>query len=254
MNNPCVIQTTNLSHGWAKALIKATESPKGEIQLFTISVIGFNAGQPLEDSLIRRNLDECLRQEDQFSCQTVANTIFPISLWNPRKPRTALYERYLKILAKLRGCGHYNRYGIYFERLINYKRDDQVFNQVEHILQTYTSGNHRRSALQGIIFDPTSDHTNQRQRGFPCLHQVAFCPTPDGGLAITGFYAMQRLFDKAYGNYLGLCRLGNFVAHELGLRLNRMNCIANVATCGDPPRRFTEQIKLADLDAQILCG
>jgi len=40
------------------------------------------------------------------------------------------------------------------------------------------------------------------------------------------------LFDRAYGNYLGLCHLGRFMAHEMGLKLVRMTCIASVAQRG----------------------
>lgn len=116
--------------------------------------------------------------------------------------------------------------GLYFERLIDF--GPNKVNQLRHVIETYKGGNHRRSALQAAIFDPNEDHTNQRQRGFPCLHQVAFTPIESGGLCVTGFYAMQLIFERAYGNYLGLCRLGNFVAHELGMHLERMVCIAAV--------------------------
>lgn len=64
------------------------------------------------------------------------------------------------------------------------------------------------------------------------MHQVAFAPSDDGEMAITAFYAMQYLFEKAYGNYLGLCRLGHFMAHELGLRLTQMTCVASIAKLG----------------------
>ena len=49
---------------------------------------------------------------------------------------------------------------------------------------------------------------------------------------MTGFYATQHVYEKAYGNYLGLCRLGQFVAHELGLRLVRMTCVTALAKLG----------------------
>ena len=35
---------------------------------------------------------------------------------------------------------------------------------------------------------------------------------------MTGFYATQYVVERAYGNYLGLCRLGEFMAHEMGLK------------------------------------
>ena len=46
---------------------------------------------------------------------------------------------------------------------------------------------------------------------------------------MNAFYATQLLFNKAYGNYLGLCRLGDFMAHEMGLTFERMNCFVGVA-------------------------
>ncbi len=39
---------------------------------------------------------------------------------------------------------------------------------------------------------------------------------------------MQYLFERAYGNYLGLKRLGDFMAHEMSLTLERVVCIAAV--------------------------
>jgi hypothetical protein len=36
------------------------------------------------------------------------------------------------------------------------------------------------------------------------------------------------MIKRAYGNYLGLARLGHFMAVEMGLRLERMTCIAAV--------------------------
>lgn len=81
--------------------------------------------------------------------------------------------------------------------------------------------------LQASIFDPKRDHVRSAQLGFPCLQHVTFVPN-DGGLIINAFYATQQIFEKAYGNYLGLCRLGHFMAHEMGLTLERMNCVIGV--------------------------
>lgn len=141
-----------------------------------------------------------------------------------------------------------NRNGTYFERMIAFgsdpgESDSGKINQLEHIISTYTErGNHRRSALQASIFDPAKDHTHQRQRGFPCLHQVSFIPLENDKLAVTGFYATQYLFEKAYGNYLGLHNLGRFMAHELGLELAQLNCIASVVKRGDPTKGSLESL------------
>jgi len=47
--------------------------------------------------------------------------------------------------------------------------------------------------------------------------------------AASGFYASQYLFKRAYGNYLGLCRLGRFMAFQMGLKLVRLTCYAGFA-------------------------
>jgi hypothetical protein len=46
---------------------------------------------------------------------------------------------------------------------------------------------------------------------------------------VTGLYATQTLFERAYGNYIGLCDLGRFFAHQWGLQLIRVTCVASVA-------------------------
>ena len=187
--------------------------------------------EPPELLAIRGALDQALEADGKgLSCHTVANTIFP-SVWNPEADRHELYQRYRRILPRVRKHRG-NRYGLYFERLIAFGNDSNLqggVNQLEHVIETWIGGNHRRTALLATVFDPRSDHTNQRQRGFPCLQQVAFTPRGENGLSITGFYATQYMFQRAYGNYLGLSRLGRFMAHEMGLELVQATCIATPA-------------------------
>ncbi len=146
--------------------------------------------------------------------------------------RECLYERYLKTFPRIRRYSR-NRYGVYFQRLISFGYDKETqkrgVNQLEHIISTWERGNHRKSAMQASLFDPYKDHTHQRQRGFPCLQQVAFANTEEDNLQVTGFYATQYIFERAYGNYLGLYHLGCFMAHEMGLKLSKVICIATPA-------------------------
>jgi hypothetical protein len=51
-------------------------------------------------------------------------------------------------------------------------------------------------------------------------------------MVATGFYIMQYAFDRAYGNYLGLCRLGRFMAKQLDVPLSRVVCISSHAAMG----------------------
>lgn len=230
MNRSLTIEEDNLSVAWAKAFLHVFEW--GEIPTLTVVIRDFPEGSPVELLPIRRLLDDALGAVNMpISCDEVANTIFPISLWNPQAERSQLYERYLRIMPRVLRKRR-NRHGVYFQRLISFGHDSQYeggVNQLEHIIQTWNRGNHRRSALQAAIFDPREDHSHQRQRGFPCLQQVAFAPQGAEGLSVTGFYATQYMFQRAYGNYLGLSRLGRFVAHEIDRRLTQVTCVASPA-------------------------
>jgi thymidylate synthase len=168
-----------------------------------------------------------LAHHSKSSVRTVASTIFPTSLWRRDKPPSDLYERYERLWPRIKRV-RANVHGTYFRRFYCFGPETAPVNQIQHILDTWGQGNHRRSALQLAVFDPTRDHTHQRQRGFPCLHQVAL--VHDGPtLRLTAFYAMQVILEKAYGNYLGLTHLGQFLAHAMHLTLTEVTCVAAVA-------------------------
>ena len=102
--------------------------------------------------------------------------------------------------------------------------------------------------LQIGVFDPGSDHSAAAQLGFPCLQHVTFAPT-DEGLTVNGFYATQYLVERAYGNYVGLCRLGQFVAHEIQLPLVRMTCFTGIAECDMAKTKLTKLLAMKDDDS-----
>jgi hypothetical protein len=234
MSSAMVIEENNLSVAWGKAFLQVVSV--GEITPLIVVMRDLDSVEPPEIPAIREALDHALEAEGKgLSCHTVANTIFP-SYWNPKADRQQLYQRYFRVLPRVRRHPS-NKYGVYFERLIAFGHDGNLqggVNQLEHIIQTWNNGNHRRTALQAAIFDPKRDHTNQPRRGFPCLQQVAFARNGNDGLSVTGFYATQYIFERAYGNYLGLCRLGRFMAQEMGLRLAQVTCIASPATRDRP--------------------
>ena len=228
-----VIEENNLSVAWGRAFLEVIRAPRGEISPLVVVINDLNNADPPEIPAIRNALDAALREDKKgISCDEVANTIFPSSLWNPEMSRECLYERYLRIFDNI--CRHRkNWHGVYFQRLISFGYDKKTrkrgVNQLEQIIKKWEGGNHRRSALQASVFDPYNDHVDQRQRGFPCLQQVAFAKTGENGLSVTGFYPTQYVFERAYGNYLGLCRLGRFMAQEMGLSLSQVVCIATPA-------------------------
>jgi len=229
MSKLYVAKNANLSLAWAEVFFRLMEPGVNEMAPAVITLSDFDEKSlPVEVPGVQAAINKV---NDQL-CRTVASTIFPNSLWLPESQDDArrLYGRYEKVWPVIARC-RANGKGVYFRRLTAYAPEGHPkgkapVNQLEHIVDTHKGGNHRHSALQASIFDPTRDHTNSRQRGFPCLQQVAF-GVSDGALEVTGFYALQHHVPKAYGNYLGLCWLGRFMAKQMGLRLAQVTCIAS---------------------------
>lgn len=231
-NNEFISSSNNLSVAWANVFRQLTAPGTVELSPVVVKIEGMLDEIPVESPEIRAQLDKQLMSLGLQSCHTVANTIFPDSLWNEQSNNELLFSRFEKIWPQLRKCPA-NNLGHYFRRLTHYEPDGAKgwVNQLEHIIETYRKGIHRRSALQAITFDPTRDHKQTPRLKFPCLHQVGLLPDGDD-LTITGYYAMQYYVERAYGNFLGLCRLGRFMAHEMGLNFKRMICVASVAKLG----------------------
>ncbi len=236
---PKVIYEENLSYAWGRAFLMAMKGRSKDLLPLTVSIGGLVEGLPNEDDRIRQALDLALAQNKKYGCAVSAMLIFPFKFWNLKgRPHiqefTDLYLK--KYLPRLKERDRRNCYGTYFERMIAFqgfknksgKLLNEGKNQLEHIINLWPkAGDHsrpRQSALQVACFDPVKDHNGSALAGFPCLQQVGFIYDDAGNLAINAFYPTQYIFDRAYGNYLGLCHLGYFMAHELGLKFVRLNC------------------------------
>jgi hypothetical protein len=223
------VTSPSISEAWRQAVTLALATAKREIFVFTVTVTDLASGVPQEDPRVRNSLDLSLQANGHACIETVAATIFPRSLWNPAKPRKVLFDRYNHIFSRIKQHPK-NRRGTYFQRMIAYPNlEEEPFNQLDQVIGTYVGGNHRRSALQASVIVPRLDLNDARQLGFPCMHQVAFLPDGERRkLHVIGFYPMQYLYERAYGNYLGLIRLGHFMAQEMGLELEAMSCVSVV--------------------------
>ena len=231
----------NLSSAWADTFLRLNDAGISELSPAVIVVTEFDRGVAVEDSNIRQLIDDEMSRLNQRSVENVASTIFPNSMWNPNGEDSAaqLFSRYERIWPAIKHRDRANSKGNYFRRLTAYRpngTEGPPVNQLQHVIDTFLRGNHRRSALQAAVFDPTRDHVHNRILGFPCLQQVSFAPVGSDGLSITGFYPLQYMFEKAYGNYLGLCRLGRFMAHQMQRTLVKMTCVASALTLGNQPK------------------
>jgi thymidylate synthase len=225
---PPLVDDSNLTKAWARVFVHLQDSASSEISPLLFSLTGFHEGEAVESQSVRELLDSTLRECELQKVHTVANTIFPQKLWKrANDDRHLLYGMYAQVFPRLRAIApHKNSRGLYFQRLTAF--GPNKINQLEFVISEYNKRkNVRRSMLQASIFDPDSDHTRTAQLIFPCLQHVSFIPT-EHGLVINGFYATQVIFERCYGNLLGLARLGAFMASQLQMPLYKLNCFVGV--------------------------
>lgn len=229
---PVMIDETDLSIAWAKVLINLCENPGTEISPLIVSLTGFNENGVISENLDYRNkVDAALKEKGFIDIEEVAFTIFPerylkIAGGNRQK----LFDLYRRCFPRMKLMKKsLNNRGLYFERLTMFGDGPCDGNQLEWILSMHAERSGvRKSMYQAAVFDPARDHVKQAQLGFPCLQHVTF-ETTNAGLVVNAFYATQQMFNKAYGNYLGLAQLGTFMAGEMGTKLARLNVFIGIA-------------------------
>lgn len=227
------IASTNLSFAWAKVMLALAQRGVGEISPLTVAIRGFTAdGAPTESPTIRTALDAYLESEDLRDCENVAFTIFPQSYWQMAAgDRSDFFDLYRESFQRIQDFApRHNKRGSYFQRLVDYEGGGVGFNQLAWILDEYNARpTTRRSKWQATTFDPRRDLSAAGQLEFPCLQHVSFTFEGPDGLVVNAFYATQQMLRKAYGNYIGLSRLGAFMAHEMKRRLVGVNLFVGVA-------------------------
>lgn len=241
---PFVLSDTNLSRAWSRLLLHVLNNNGTEVSPLVLTLCGFDNGKVEEDHALRIALDRLLEQKGRFKVEDVAFTIFPQRLWEMSAgDRRQLFNLYCSTVPRWQAMNpRANNRGFYFERLVQYGRGPCDGNQLEWILSQFGSrASVRRSMLQATTFDPGRDHVASAQLGFPCLQQISFGPT-DLGLVMNAFYATQQIFDKAYGNYLGLAQLGIFMARQMQMSLVRLNIMVGIAKL----ERITKRELLSD--------
>ncbi len=240
-----ILQSNNLSHAWGKLLLRALGSTGGSCGPLVVSITGLEGELPAEDDAIRARLDDLLRARNRFPCSVSSMIVFPYREWVRRgRPECNEFRQWCieKFVPRLKACNRQNSKGLYFERMMDFKGaasdDGPGIDQLQHIIDWWNgrmaAGRPRppHSRMQVVCFDPCRDHNHECRPWFPCLQQVSFIYEGKDKLIVCGYYPTQHIFDRAYGNFMGLCRLGAFMAQQLDLRLSEMTCFIGRASLG----------------------
>lgn len=227
------LEADNLSLGWAKVVERLARPGVERIAPLTLSISGFgDAGVAEEVDEIRAAVDAFLVAQEKRDTENVAWTIFPARYHEiAGGDRDEFFKLFIESFPRVQDFNpRNNKRGSYFQRLVDLNGDGKGPNQLKWLLDDYEQHPkaRRTSKFQATTFDPARDYTSSGQLEFPCLQQVSFVPD-DGDLTVNAFYATQQIARKGYGNYLGLARLGAFMANEMKLRFAQLNIFVGVA-------------------------
>lgn len=248
-----LIDESNLSLAWLAALEHLLRGDGTDTNLMVV------IREPVaEDAAIRRALDAFIAARPSvFPVTTVANTIFPQSLYLERlgeRARDHLYAMHAQRRSvMLRHPA--SKWGTYFDRLVVWPGPRGDVNQLEHTIERLR-GQVRRSnplssayevAVSAVGDDEPGTEIgcyspddctaelrihlpgrDRRVRGGPCLSHLSLTLS-SGRLHMSALYRNQHFIRRAYGNYLGLSRLLAFLCREVGCRPGEIACLATHA-------------------------
>lgn len=182
------------------------------------------------------------KRRDVELVSTVANTLFPAAWYIERLGVDAeahLYEleRITRPVSRKR-----NKYGTYFERMVAWPGPDGEFNQLDQVVRRLRTARERcqqrfnayevgltTPADEAIAVPILVGGKDRRVIGFPCLSHLSFSLNK-GVVHLSAMYRSHDFIGRAYGNYLGLGRVLNFVARQSGLPAGELTCVSASAT------------------------
>lgn len=247
----------NIAEAWVEAFGALSVARRCEIVNLTITI-----GNPtLEVLAVRRQIDREVaelsaagRSGFNKSVHTVANTIFPISLYRAGRP-DAFYDAVRK--SQSRRAGSITSWGpkggTYVGRLVEYPTYGKGdLNQIKRIVEYLDSDTTYRDRYEFSLTceapdqDPTKPTLftsastfvpgyDTSTRGGQCLSHISLNVTDDR-LSMTALYRHQTYVARAYGNFLGLARLQHFLVQEAKkpLRVGELMVVASHAEIEAP--------------------
>ena len=170
------------------------------------------------------------KTQTSFPVRTVANTIFPQSTYDDHGA-PAFYDVYAnKVFPRLKRSSQ--DWGRYFERMIAYPTPDGPVNLLDTLVRkmkrNIQGGRPYRNIYELPIYNPIKD-AEGRPRGGQCLSFMSFKLDSDHRLLLSAVYRNHYYTEKLLGNLIGLGRLMQFVADEVGVAVGPLSILSTHA-------------------------
>lgn len=230
MKEPILIQADGFQEAWAKA-VKTLSENHWELWDLVVRIESVNNW----DAAYNLEYKHFAKSRSLLSPKDVAYTICPFGLTRNRS-FSDLREYYMnKFYPKLRNKAHAG-WGTYFYRMIAYPSvsvdgNTVIVNQLGDIIAAINrnSGIPRAAYTLNMMIP---GRESLKLRGAPCLNSIAIRLEPAGGSRTINLLALYRNHDfleRAYGNYYGLCKLLELIAHETNSQAGALTCVSSHA-------------------------
>lgn len=228
------VEEDNVSVAWLKA-VEHLASCGGECSNLMVSI-----GNPIRtEQTIHNAYEQLLTNHNLLTLKQVEYTIFPRSLYlKVNRDPDRLFEMYN------RPGGAYERlkrrygkkfgWGSYFKRMTCYPMSNENggitnINQLAELIQMLNQRARTYKAAYTILIQiPGID--SRRIMGGPCLNYIALQLESSLVLNALAVYRNHDFIQRAYGNYLGLGCLMEFLCDQTGYSMGRLNCLSSHAS------------------------
>lgn len=244
MNTPILISEDSFQTAWAKAIIALSQN-HWELWDMVVQILNPSILDNVKQEEMRKF---ALNHKEVIEPNKVAYTIFPFKLYKPgTTTRDRLYRGYWLYFKETRRMQH-AAWGTYFERMIRYPTTSGNIDQLGIIIDNINNRNVNYRASHVLIIPEPNKDIN-RIMGAPCLNYltVQVENTDRDGQKTISLLAVYRNHDfrgRAYGNYLGLCKLLQYIATETHSNLGSITCVSSHANVPNDKR---ELLKIATL-------
>ncbi|MPZ66706.1 MAG: hypothetical protein GEU83_14745 [Pseudonocardiaceae bacterium] len=232
------IVADTLSEAWLDAVRLLHDDPSHKVVHLVVRILR----PPAEEKSIRDAADSLIEEwnsrsptkREKPAVDTARNTIFPAA-WAHRLPEPAeLGEYYRSRYAEL--CSHRdNERGTYFGRMVAYPRADggeadQLADTVRKLRQELATPGPKSSRYEVNIY---SERQDRNPMSFPCLAHLSLHLHQER-LHMQAVYRNEVMVGRAYGNYLGLAQLQEYMARACGLDPGELLVTVNHAEIDGP--------------------
>lgn len=229
------IEAPNVSLAWLQA-VQHILHRGGECLNLMVTI-----ENPLNvEQSIHKAYEELLFNHGLLTLKQVTYTIFPRSLYlQVDRDANRLFESYNRnggVYARLRSRYRQRfRWGSYFRRMTHYPviaKDGHpvIVNQLGDIISMLQKRTRLYKAAYTISIQiPGVD--GRTIMGGPCLNYIALqLQSHTRTLSLLAVYRNHDFIQRAYGNYLGLGYLMEFLCDQTGCSLGRLNCLSSHAS------------------------